>query len=224
MIPPVGPAWLGAQLDGIDPSPMVAGAYLLSGLLLFMGLSLRSGRHGNRWAMAGIVTGAAAAVYSHDVVNLPEMVSAVVIGGCIGLLLVRRCAVATLPWLIVAGHGLLGVAAMAMAMTLRRNPGAFGLLGDDDAMRPFAGAMLAAGLGMGAITLAGGLFQIVGRRHGGLALLSSGAGWAAAALGFAIDNSAMVVAGGMAGVAGLRLAWRARKIASTPLPSGAGLS
>ncbi len=217
MIPPFGPAWLGAQLDGIDPSPLVAGAYLLSGLLLFIGLWLRKGRHGNRWAMAGIVTGAAAAVYSHDVVNLPEMVSAVVIGGCIGLLLVRRCAVATLPWLIVAGHGLLGVAAMAMAMTLRRNPGAFGLLGDD-------GALLAAGFGLGAATLAGALVLAFRRRHGGLALMSSGTGWAAAALGFAIGNGAMVVAGGMAGVAGLRLAWRARKIASTPLPSGAGLS
>ena len=216
MIPPFGPAWLGAQLDGVDPSPVVAGAYLLSALLLLVGLWLRTGRHSHRWAMAGIVTGAAAAVYSHDVVNLPEMVSAVVIGGSIGLLLARRCAVAALPWLVVAGHGLLGVAAMAMGATLWRNPGAFGLTADD-------GALLAAGFGLGAVTLAGALVLVFRRRPGGLALLSSSAGWAAAALGFAIGNSAMVVAGGMAGVGGLRLAWRARRIASRALPSGAGL-
>lgn len=216
MIPPVGAAWLGAQLDGIDPSPVVAGAYLLSGLLLFLGLWLRSGYHGNRWTMAGIVTGAAAAVYSHDVVNLPEMVSAVVIGGGIGLLLARRSAVAALPWLMVAGHGLLGVAAMAMAATLWRNPGAFGLTADD-------GALLTVGFALGAMTLAGALALAIGRRPGGLALIGSGAGFAAAALGFAIGNSAMVMGGGMAGVAGLRLAWRARRIASRALPSGAGL-
>jgi NAD/NADP transhydrogenase beta subunit len=216
VIPPVGPAWLGAQLDGIDPSPVVAGAYLFSAALLLLGLSLRSGRHGNRWAMAGIATGAAAAVYGHDVVNLPEMVSAVVIGGGIGLLLARRSAVAALPWLMVAGHGLLGVAAMAMAATLWRNPGAFGLTADD-------GALLTVGFGLGAATLAGALALAVGHRPGGLALLGSGAGWAAATLGFAIGYSALAAAGGMAGVAGLRLAWRARKIASRALPSGAGL-
>lgn len=223
MMPPVGPAWLGAQLDGIDPSPVVAGAYLLSGLLLLVGLWLRNSRHSHRWAMAGIATGAAAAVYSHDVVNLPEMVSAVVIGGSIGLLLARRSAVAALLWLAVAGHGLLGVAAMAMAATLWRNPGAFGLLGDDGAVLPFGGGMLVAGFGLGVPTLAGALVLAFGRRLGGLPLLTSGAGWAAAALGFAIGNGAMVVAGGMAGVAGLRLAWRARRIASRALPSGAGL-
>ncbi|KMS55929.1 NAD(P)(+) transhydrogenase (Re/Si-specific) subunit beta [Sphingobium cupriresistens] len=216
MIPPVGPAWLGAQLDGIDPSPVVAGAYLLSVALMFVGLWMRDGGHGNRWAMAGIATGAAAAVYSHDVVNLPEMVSVVVIGGGIGLLLARRSAVAALPRLMLAGHGLLGVAAMAMAATLWRNPGAFGLAADD-------GLLLTLGFALGVATLAGALTLAVGRRPGGLALLGSGAGWAAAALGFAIGNSAMVVAGGMAGVAGLRLAWRARRIASRALPSGAGL-
>ncbi|MES2172966.1 MAG: NAD(P)(+) transhydrogenase (Re/Si-specific) subunit beta [Pseudomonadota bacterium] len=216
MIPPVGAAWLGVQLDGIDPSPVVAGAYLLSGLLLFLGLWLRTGRRGNRWTMAGIVTASAAAVYSHDVVNLPEMVSAVVIGGSIGLLLARRSAVAALPWLMVAGHGLLGVAAMAMAATLWRNPGAFGLTADD-------GALLTVGFALGAMTLAGALALAIGRRPGGLALIGSGAGFAAAMLGFAIGNSAMVMGGGMAGVAGLRLAWRARRIASRALPSGAGL-
>ncbi|WP_088183107.1 NAD(P)(+) transhydrogenase (Re/Si-specific) subunit beta [Sphingobium sp. Z007] len=216
MIPPVGAAWLGAQLDGIDPSPVVAGAYLLSALLLFLGLWLRSGRHGNRWAMAGIATGAATAVYSHDVVNLPEMVSAVVIGGSIGLLLARRSAVAALPWLMVAGHGLLGVAAMAMAATLWRNPSAFGLTADDS-------ALLAVGFGLGATTLAGALALGFGRWLGALPLLSSGAGWTAAALGFAIGNSVMVMAGGMAGVAGLRFAWRASRIASRALPPGAGL-
>ncbi len=216
MIPPVGAAWLGAQLDGIDPSPVVAGAYLLSGLLLFLGLWLRTGRHGNRWTMVGSVTASAAAVCSHDVVNLPEMVSAVVIGGSIGLLLARRSGVAALPWLMVVGHALLGVAAMAMAATLWRNPGAFGLTAHD-------GALLAVGFGLGATTLAGALALAFRRRLGGLALLGSGAGFAAAALGFTIGNSAMVVGGGMAGVAGLRLAWRARRIASRALPSGASL-
>lgn len=214
---PSAMALLGARIDGVDPSPLVAGAYLLSGFILLGALFLRAAPIGNRMAMAGILLAVAATLYSHDVVNLPEIVSALVIGGSIGLLLARRCAARRLPWLVVAAHGLLGVAAMATAGALFLNPFAFALARDDGTIAPHDGMVLAAGFAIGAIVVAGISWMAVRRTSAGmawmgLAWMGSGAGWAAAALGFALGNSALVVAGGMAGVAGWRLGWRARKI------------
>jgi NAD/NADP transhydrogenase beta subunit len=205
-------ALLGARIDGVDPSPLVAGAYLLSGLILLGALLWRAAPIGNRMAMAGILLAVAATLYSHDVVNLPEIVSALVIGGSIGLLLARRCAARRLPWLVVAAHGLLGVAAMATVGALFLNPFAFALTRDDGTIAPRDGMVLAAGFAIGAMVVAGISWMAVRRTQAGLAWIGSGAGWLAAALGFALGNSALVVAGGMAGVTGWRLGWRARKI------------
>ncbi|MEC3910427.1 NAD(P)(+) transhydrogenase (Re/Si-specific) subunit beta [Sphingobium sp. CR2-8] len=212
MMPLSGVALLGARMDGVDPSPLVAGAYLLSGVLLLAALRWRGQRHGNRIAMAGIALALAAALYSHDVMNLPEIASALVIGGSIGLLLARRCAARMLPWLVVVAHGLLGMAAMATACALWLNPFAFALVGDDGRITPDNRLLLAAGFTIGAMVVVGALLVAVTRRQTGLAWIGSGAGWAAVTLGFALGNSAMVMAGALAGVAGWRLGWRARRI------------
>lgn len=208
-------ALLGARIDGVGPSPLVASAYLLSGLLLFCALWLRPVRTGNRMALAAVALAVAATLYSHDVVNLPEIVGALVIGGSIGLLLARRCASGALSWLVVAGHGLLGLAAMAIAAALYHNPFAFGLVGADGAITPGDGVMLAAGGAIGLVVLIGALSMAFRRTQAGLAFVGSGAGWTTAALGFALGNGAMVVAGSLAGVAAWRFGWRARNIDQT---------
>ena len=213
MMPPSVAALLGARIDGIDPSPLVAGAYFLACALLLYALWSRATRTGNRFAMAGITLAVGAAIYSHDVVNLPEIVSALTIGGGIGLMLARRGAVRILPWLVVSGHGLLGLGAMATAFVLFRNPFAFAIVRDDGAMLPGDGLLLAAAFAIGALVLGGALTMAVRRTQVGLAWLGSGSGWAAAALGFALGNSAMVVAGAMAGVAAARIGWRADRAA-----------
>ena len=205
-------AMLGARIDGVEPSPLVAAAYLLSGLMLVCALRLRANRAGNRIALAGLALASGAALYSHDVVNLPEIVSALTIGGSIGLLLARRSPAASLPWLVIAGHGLLGLAAIATAWALYRNPFAFGLAGDDGIILPGNIVILAVGVATGALVVAGTLVMAIRRTCAGLALLGSGAGWSATALGLVLGNSAMVVAGALAGVAGLRLGWNARNI------------
>jgi len=206
MMPPSLAALLGARIDGIDPSPLVAGAYLIACILLLCALWSRATRTGNRFAMAGIALAVGATIYSHDVVNLPEILSALTIGGGIALVLARRCAAPMLPWLVVAGHGLLGLAAMAIAIVLFRNPFAFAITRED-------GLLLSASVAFSALVLGGALTIAARRTQVGLAWLGSGSGWAAAALGFALGNSAMVVAGAMAGVAGARIGWRARRIA-----------
>lgn len=204
------PAWLGARIDGVDPSPLVAGMWLASAGLLFCALWWRAHRMGNRIALAGGMLAVGAALYSHDVVNLPEIASALVIGGSIGLTLARRCAAGTLPWLIVVAYGLLGLAGMATGTALFLNPFAFGLVDGQGHVTPAHGALLAAGVVLGGLVALGALLILVRRTQAGLALVGSGVGWAATALGLATGNSAMVLVGGMAGAAGLRLGWHAR--------------
>lgn len=218
-----GLALLGARLDGVDPSPVVAGACLVAGTLFCLALHRRSPRHGSRLAMAGVAIAVAAAIYSHDVVNLPEIVAALVIGGSIGLLLARRCALAVLPRLVIVGQGLLGLAAMATGTAIVMNPGAFGLAGEGDGLVSGWCALPVFGAATGALLLARALWLALRRMPPGDTLLGVGTGLATAALGFTLGNSAMVMAGGLAVSAGLRLAWRARKAApaaSSPLPGG----
>ena len=206
------PSWLGARIDGVDPSPLVAGMWLVAAALLLCGLWLRAHRVGNRLALAGGMLAVGAALYSHDVVNLPEIASALAIGGSIGLTLTRRCAAHRLPWLVVVAYGLLGLAGVATSVALFLNPFAFALVDGQGHVTPAHGALLLAGVAIGGLVALGALLMLVRRTQSGLALVGSGAGWAAAALGLAMGNSALLLVGGMAGAAGLRLGWRARAL------------
>lgn len=217
------PAWLGARIDGVDPSPLVAGMWLGAAGLLLCALWLRGYRTGNRIALAGGMLAVGAALYSHDVVNLPEIASALVIGGSIGLMLARRCGGHRLPWLVVVAYALLGLAGMATGTALLLNPFAFGLVDGPGRVTPAHGTLLAGGIAIGGLAALCALLMLVRQTQDYLALVGSGAGWTAAALGLAMGNSAMVLAGGMAGAAGLRLGWRAwaiRRAALRALPSG----
>lgn len=208
MSAPFDPAWLGARIDGVDPSPLVAGMWLVTAMLLLCALWLRGHRAGNRIALAGGALAVGAALYSHDVVNLPEIASALVIGGSIGLTLARRSGAHRLPWLVLVAHGLLGLAGMAIGAALVLNPFAFALVDGQGHVMDAQGFLLAAGAVIGGLTAAGALLMLVRRTQAGLTLVGGGAALSAAALGLAMGNSAMVLVGGMAGAAGLRLGWR----------------
>lgn len=205
-------AFLGARIDGVDPSSLVAGAYLIAAALLFCGLVFRTIPAGNRASMAGIMLATGAALYSHDVINLPEMISIMAMGGGIGLLFARRCPAWAFPWVVVAGHGLTGVAIMATAAALCRNPLAFGLAGDDGAMAAGNVAMLILCCVLAGAATIHALAMAFRRTQAALPMLSATLAFAAAALGLAMGNSVMVMAGGMAGVAACRIGWRGRRI------------
>lgn len=206
------PAWLGARIEGVDPSPLVAGMWFAAATLLLCALWLRGHRVGNRLVLAGGMLAVGAALYSHDVVNLPEIASALAIGGSIGLTLARRCNAHRLPWLVILAYGLLGLAGVATGAALFLNPFAFGLVDGQGDVTPVHGALLAASATIGGLVALVALLMLVRRTQADLALVASGAGWASAALGLAMGNSAMILVGGMAGAAGLRLGWRARAL------------
>lgn len=106
----------------------------LAALLFLLSLARPAAGFGPRHrhaAMAGVLILAAAAVYGADIVNLPEIAGALVIGAAIGLLCGRELPVRLLPRMMQALAGATGGALACAALAIRFNPYAFGLLGED---------------------------------------------------------------------------------------------
>lgn len=192
-------------------------ASALAALLFFLSL-WRPGttpvpRHRHA-ATAGALILAAATLYAADVLNLPEIIAALIIGGAAGLLLGRELPVRFLPALMTALAGLVGLAAVVMALAAWINPYAFGLIGEAGDHRT-ARKVAALGIAVltGALACVGGIAALVARRwrsDGRIMLASTAAmaGWSVAATAFLLENMGLAVAGGLAGSAGTVLAAR----------------
>ncbi|MEK6722211.1 MAG: NAD(P)(+) transhydrogenase (Re/Si-specific) subunit beta, partial [Pseudomonadota bacterium] len=79
-------------------------AYLVAGVLFILALrglsSPATSRRGNRMGMIGMAIAVATTLYTHDVVSLPEIIGAIVIGGGIGFIIARRIAMTDMPQLV----------------------------------------------------------------------------------------------------------------------------
>jgi len=128
--------------------------------LLFLLSFWSPARQGSHAAMGGTLILAAATLYSVDVVNMPEVVGATVIGTAMGFGLARESPSRALPRLLAALAGSVGLAAIAMMLAIDRNPFAFGLIAEGaDKVAPVKalavslGAMLGSAASGGAATL-----------------------------------------------------------------------
>ena len=248
-------------------SPFIPLAYLIAGVLFILALrglsSPASSRTGNRMGMAGMAIAVATTLYTHDVVSLPEIVGAIVLGGAIGFVIARRIAMTDMPQLVAAFHSLVGLAAVLVALAAYLDPAALGIgtLGDIE---------MSLGLAIGAITFSGsviafaklngnmsgapimlpgrhvinlgtllaiivlvGVFYVTQSQAafwtivalsfligflliipiGGadmpvvVSMLNSYSGWAAAAMGFTLQNTAMIITGALVGSSGAILSY-----------------
>ncbi len=255
-------------------SPLVAFAYLVSGILFILALrglsSPATSRRGNRLGMAGMAIAVGTTLYTHDVVSLPEIIGAIIVGGGIGFLIARRIEMTAMPQLVAAFHSLVGLAAVLVGAAAFLNPGAFGVL-DSDGLDILKNSRIEMGLGVaiGAITFSGSVIAFLklngnmsGKpimlpgRHlinlgtlaailvlvslyhlntpalfwtiiglsfaigflliipiGGadmpvvVSMLNSYSGWAAAAMGFTLGNTAMIITGALVGSSGAILSY-----------------
>ncbi|HKT77898.1 MAG TPA: NADP transhydrogenase subunit beta, partial [Sphingobium sp.] len=165
----------------------VALGWALAALLFLLALwqpAAGLGRRHRHAAMAGALILAGAALYGADIMNLPEMVGVLVIGAALGLLAARELPMRVLPALLAGLAGAIGVAMACLALAIRHNPYAFGLLGEDAAsIAPWRVGALAVALA-GGVMAAGAGVAWPARRDGGvvgvvlaglLALLAGGA-------------------------------------------------
>lgn len=144
-------------MEALNPATELAG---MGAILLFLNAFWRRRvvRWGRNSAFLGVLLLGGIAVYSHDVMNLPEICGLGVIGCAVGLMLAREWPAGHLPSLLAGAVGLTGLAAVIAALGALRNPHAFGLLDDlTDRMMPGATGAMALVLMLGAMAGGGGV-------------------------------------------------------------------
>ena len=260
-------------------------AYLVAGICFILALrglsNPESARRGNRAGMAGMLL-AVGTTLSHyqplapagivggvDSVVLVQMLTAIGIGGAIGIFTARRIAMTAMPQLVAAFHSLVGLAAVLVAAAAFLNPEAFGIAVGGE-IEPVSRVEMGLGVAIGAITFSGSVIAflklngnmsgkpiLLPLRHfinlgtlaailgliayftqdqspwvfwtvtglafaigflliipiGGadmpvvVSMLNSYSGWAAAAMGFTLQNSAMIITGALVGSSGAILSY-----------------
>ncbi|HSQ94535.1 MAG TPA: NAD(P)(+) transhydrogenase (Re/Si-specific) subunit beta, partial [Croceibacterium sp.] len=279
-------------------NPWVAVAYLISGVLFILALrglsSPATSRSGNRFGMIGMLIAVGTTLITHglgldvavggstataglnfDPAILLEIVSAIAIGGTVGLVTARRIQMTAMPQLVAAFHSLVGLAAVLVAVAAYLNPGAFGILGTDGNILTVSRIEMSLGAAIGAITFSGsviafaklngnmsgapiilparhvinlgtlaaivvltGMFTASGHAGPGennlfwivvalsfalgfmliipiggadmpvvVSMLNSYSGWAAAALGFTLENTTLIITGALVGSSGAILSY-----------------
>lgn len=144
-------------MDSLNPATELAG---MGAMLLFLSALWRRSavRWGRNCAFLGVLILGGIAVYSHDVMNLPEICGIGVIGCAVGLVLGREWPVGRLPGLLAGSAAMAGLAGTTAALGAFLNPHAFGLLDDmTDRMMSGAAGVMAIVLGLGAVAGGGGV-------------------------------------------------------------------
>ena len=251
----------------------VALAYLVAGgcfILALRGLSSPvTSQRGNRLGMIGMAIAVLTTLLTHRIASLGEILSAIAVGGGIGLVTARRIQMTAMPQLVAAFHSLVGLAAVLVGVAAFLNPGAFGIVGPEG-IHQASRVEMGLGVAIGAITFSGSVIAflklngtmsgapiLLPLRHilnlstlvailgligyftqdqspwvfwtvtalsfaigflliipiGGadmpvvVSMLNSYSGWAAAAMGFTLHNSAMIITGALVGSSGAILSY-----------------
>jgi len=262
--------------------PIVGLAYLIAGICFILALrglsSPESSQRGNKLGMIGMTIAVGTTLATHDILSLPEIAGAILVGGGAGFVIARRIQMTQMPQLVAAFHSLVGLAAVLVGVAAYLNPQAFGisdlvipLIGQPFAViHPVSRIELGLGVAIGAITFSGSVIAFLklngnmggkpimlpGRHVINLALLAgilgliayfvtdqapwifwtivilsfvigfllivpiggadmpvvvsmlnSYSGWAAAAMGFTLHNSAMIITGALVGSSGAILSY-----------------
>lgn len=186
--------------------------WALAALLFFLALAgpaAGPGRRRRQAALAGAIILAGAAIYGADIMNLPEIAGALVIGAAIGLLLARELPMRRLPLMMRVLAGGAGAALTCAALAIRFNPYAFGLLGEDQPeIAPWGVAALVIALLTGVLAAGAGMARPGWRIGGAAGLIAPGLLALLAGASFAMSG------------AGERLPWLATGIALAA-PAGA---
>ncbi|BAK66246.1 nicotinamide nucleotide transhydrogenase beta subunit PntB [Sphingobium sp. SYK-6] len=154
------------MLSGLPIEPLVALAYLISGVLFILALrglsSPETSRTGNRFGMLGMFIAVGTTIATHDAVALPRIGLALVIGGAIGFVVARRIAMTAMPQLVAAFHSLVGLAAVVVGVAAFLNPASFGIIDEaTGAIQSASRIEMVLGVAIGAITFSGSVIAFL---------------------------------------------------------------
>ena len=132
--------------------------YLVSSVCFILALrglsSPESARRGNLLGIFGMILAIGTTVAGPDMVSLPLIAVAVLLGGAIGTAIAQRIQMTALPQLIAAFHSLVGAAAVLVAAAAFLHPAALGILGEHG-IHTASLVEMAIGTAIGAITFTG---------------------------------------------------------------------
>ncbi|MBT2185798.1 NAD(P)(+) transhydrogenase (Re/Si-specific) subunit beta [Sphingobium nicotianae] len=154
------------MLAGLTIEPLVAFAYLVSGILFILALrglsNPESSRRGNRLGMLGMLIAVGTTIATHDAVALPRLGAAILIGGAIGFVIARKIAMTAMPQLVAAFHSLVGLAAVVVGIAAFLNPASFGIIDPaTGAIHAASRIEMALGVAIGAITFSGSVIAFL---------------------------------------------------------------
>jgi NAD(P) transhydrogenase subunit beta len=153
------------MLAGLAIEPLVAFAYLVSGILFILALrglsSPTSSQRGNRFGMLGMFIAVGTTIATHDAVALPRLGLAIIIGGVIGFVVARRIAMTAMPQLVAAFHSLVGLAAVVVGIAAFLTPASFGIIDAAGAIHGASRIEMALGVAIGAITFSGSVIAFL---------------------------------------------------------------
>ena len=151
-------------------------AYLVAGICFILALrglsNPESARRGNRAGMAGMLLAVGTTLIHYqplapagivggvDSVVLVQMLTAIGIGGAIGIFTARRIAMTAMPQLVAAFHSLVGLAAVLVAAAAFLNPEAFGIAVGGE-IEPVSRVEMGLGVAIGAITFSGSVIAFL---------------------------------------------------------------
>jgi len=134
--------------------------YLIAAVCFILALqglsSAESSRRGNMCGILGMAIAVVAAYISVDLSDLCFSISAVVIGGVIGILIAQTVSMTSLPQLIAGFHSLVGLSAVLIAFSVYFIPSLFGVASETGINKA---SLIEMGLGsvIGAITFTGSI-------------------------------------------------------------------
>ncbi len=138
---------------------LAAIAYLVAAvcfILALKGLSApTSSRRGNLVGMIGMAIAVAVTIADPSVISYRWILAGLVIGGAIGIGIALRIQMTAMPQLVAAFHSLVGMAAVLVTAAALYAPGAYGIVGEDGAIRLSSRIEMILGMAIGAITFSG---------------------------------------------------------------------
>ncbi len=134
-------------------------AYLAASVLFILALkglsSPASARQGNRLGMAGMALAIITTVMLPNVQGLGVILFGVAVGGGAGYYIARTISMTSMPQLVAAFHSLVGLAAVFVALGALYQPGAYGILTEQNTIQFSSRIEMGLGVFIGAITFTG---------------------------------------------------------------------
>ena len=144
------------------PGNLAAALYVFAAILFILALrglsSPESSRTGNVLGVVGMAVAMATTLFllqDDSILTWGGILLAIVVGGCIGVVIARKIAMTAMPQLVAAFHSLVGMAAVLVAWAAFLAPKAFDITTPSGNIYGLSALEMSLGVAIGAITFSG---------------------------------------------------------------------